>query len=123
MPEALCDYDLSPLILGENWTKTRQAKGELICRRCASRISQGTMSRLDRVKHDSTSIKRGRIAGAATQVPVAQDMSKHNDEMLLPHRARQLFDARERVRRQMTPEVMASLSNPYAAVTSTITLK
>lgn len=114
----ICEYDGVELVLGKNWTVTKMERGQYVCRRCASLISQGKLSRSAR------QFTKDKLPGGKRQVADVSrhDMTRHNIETVGEAKARAIAERRARLAAQMTPEIVASLNRPWSEVGMTLDL-
>ena len=107
----ICLYCNCTLIIGENWTESRKSNKLYNCRKCASAIARGELSRKDRISEKP-------------EDDPEYSFSPHNlDEMMgkrLADRRRQL---QAHIEKQMTDEVKISLAKSFQSIVRVFNIK
>lgn len=104
-----CAYCAVDLIVGDNWTAYRRNRSDFVCRRCASKISMGKLSRKDRLHATERKIGRPRKVEPDAPTP---EFTRHNAETMTPERFAEKQRPRVHLATMMTPEVIAAISRP-----------
>ena len=108
---SICLYCGVELIVGENWTESRQKHKLYNCRKCASQIARGLMSRKDR------------ITIREECEPEYLLSSTNLEEMMGKDGAQRRRILQERVAKQMTEEIKASLRRTDASIVRVFNVK
>ena len=108
---SICLYCGVELIIGDNWTESRQKNKLYNCRKCASQIARGLMSRKDRIT-------------IREECEPEYHLSPHNlTEMMGAHNAQKRLKLQQHIANQMTEEVKASLRRTDASIVRVFNVK
>lgn len=108
---SICLYCGVELIIGDNWTESRQKNKLYNCRKCASQIARGFMSRKDR------------ISEREQEEPEYLLSSTNLEEMMGRDGAQRRRILQERVAKQMTDEIKASLRRTDVSIVRVFNVK